>query len=113
MTYSWGCFHSVACAGLGAPRIEGATGGQAEGVDHLGGGGCDVCAGALGGLPCSGCMPADLKASAKAETLMGAKALLCVAERMLSCGCGSWEAAALLLVDASAGAVPVPNECKF
>ena len=42
---------------------------------HLGGGGGRVCADALGGLPCSGCAPAALKASAKAETLMGAVAL--------------------------------------
>ena len=39
---------------------------------HLGGGGSEAIADAFGGLPCSGCALADLKAPANAETLMGA-----------------------------------------
>ena len=77
----------------GAAQIGRPTGRQTDEGNRLGGCGCDVCADALGGLPCSGCMPADMKASAKAETLMGAKALLCVAERTLPCGGCSWETA--------------------
>ena len=94
----------------GAAQIGRPTGRQTDEENRLGGCGCDVCADALGGLPCSGCMPADMKASAKAETLMGAKALLCVAERTLPCGGCSWETAALLFVGAPAAAVPAPRQ---
>jgi len=47
---------------------------------HLGGGGSEAIADAFGGLPCSGCAPADLKASANAEAHLGADVLLPAAE---------------------------------
>ena len=71
-----------------------------------------MCADILGGLPCSACMPADLKALAKAETLMGGHALVwaeeerCELALSLPCENRSWESAALMLAGASADSVP-------